>query len=487
MQKERVHSLILGAGPSGLAAGYMLAKAGFKPVVLEKDKVPGGLMRSIRHGDFIMDVGRKELYNRIAKVDALWSEILGRDYRDYPHRGGILYKGRIIDMSPAFKGIRRGMPWSMFLGCSLDFLLAQWRPRSSKPSTVEEYFYQKRGRQLTKTFSQGFQEKLTGRKWADISLSQDGGGGDNGAGFLSTMKEALVRTFSQKEVNTYKGIWRHPAKGSGQISEILAEEIIRLGGRIHYQAKVVEIATSQGAINSVTAEIGSEATVFVPSYVVSSIPPEFLKRFLFPQSPAPTRSSQSPSPSAAPKRTVVLVYLFLNEESRFPHAWLNVTCPSTRIGRITNYSGFNGDMVPKGNTCLCCELYCFGPDPLLEMKDEEISQKALDDCAASGLIDPVKCFHRLVFRFPGADASQNRDNWMSPSRLKLLAELEQFRNLYYVNRTETDIATLAGMEAAEAILSGDRTHFDRRIDPAELGIRTESKAFEFQLPVSVDD
>jgi hypothetical protein len=93
----------------------------------------------------------------------------------------------------------------------------------------------------------------------------------------------------------------------------------------------------------------------------------------------------------------------------------------------------------------------------------------------------------LVFRFPGADASQNRDNWMSPSRLKLLAELEQFRNLYYVNRTETDIATLAGMEAAEAILSGDRTHFDRRIDPAELGIRTESKAFEFQLPVSVDD
>src|SRR5207237_8752486 len=83
------------------------------------------------------------------------------------------------------------------------------------------------------------------------------------------------------------------------------------------------------------------------------------------------------------------------------------------------------------------------------------------------------------------DASQNRDNWMSPSRLKLLAELEQFKNLYYVNHTETDIATLTGMDAAEAILSGDRTHFDRRIDPAELGIRSESKAFGFQPPVSV--
>ena len=34
-------------------------------------------------------------------------------------------------------------------------------------------------------------------------------------------------------------------------------------------------------------------------------------------------------------------------------------------------------MVPEGQTCLCCEFYCFGPDPLLEMEDEKISQKAL--------------------------------------------------------------------------------------------------------------
>ena len=52
MKTENVDTLVLGAGPSGLAAGYTLAKAGLNPVVLEKDKVPGGLMRSIRHGDF---------------------------------------------------------------------------------------------------------------------------------------------------------------------------------------------------------------------------------------------------------------------------------------------------------------------------------------------------------------------------------------------------------------------------------------------------
>ena len=123
MKTEQVDTLVLGAGPSGLAAGYMLAKAGRKPVVLERDKVAGGLMRCLHHGGFVVDVGRKELYNRLEKVDTFWRGLLGADYRDYPHRGGILFEGRIIDSSPAFQGFRRGMPWGMFLGCSAGFLL----------------------------------------------------------------------------------------------------------------------------------------------------------------------------------------------------------------------------------------------------------------------------------------------------------------------------------------------------------------------------
>ena len=481
MKTEQVHTLILGAGPSGLAAGYMLAKAGHKPVVLEKDKVCGGLMRSIKHGEFIMDIGRKELYNRLAKVDSLWSEVLGRDYRYYAHRGGILFNGHIIDMSPGFQGFRRGMPWNMFMGCLRDFLMAQTKPGTSKPRNLEEYFYQKRGRRLTQLFAQGFQEKLTGKTWAEISLPEDYLD-SNGAGFLSTVKDALIRTFSQKEVNTYKGIWRHPAKGSGQICEALGEGILKEGGQIHFQARVKEIGSSQGKIETVTAEIDSETVTFLPSNFVSSIPVEFLMQFLLPQrSEARDKRARSLDPL---RRTVVLVYLFLNEEPRFPHAWLQVTCPKTRIGRITNYAGFNGDMVPKGKTCLCCELYCFGEDDLLKLDDKGLAELVLNDCANFQLLDRASCFDHLVLRLPGADASQNRDNWMSKGRLGLLAELEQFKNLYYVNRTETDIATLAGMEAAEAILSGDRTDFDRRVDPAQLQIRSEAKAFEFRNPIA---
>ena len=41
-------------------------------------------------------------------------------------------------------------------------------------------------------------------------------------------------------------------------------------------------------------------------------------------------------------------------------------------------------MVPEGKSCFCCEMYCFGPDPLLEMDDQAIVNLALADCAGQG-------------------------------------------------------------------------------------------------------
>src|SRR5687768_966365 len=114
MAERHVHTVVLGAVPAGLAAAYTLAQKGLAPVVIDRDTQPGGLMRSIRRGGFSVDVGRKELYNRLERVDAFWGELLGNDYRPYPHRGGYLYEGRVLEMSPVYKGVMRGMPAWMF-------------------------------------------------------------------------------------------------------------------------------------------------------------------------------------------------------------------------------------------------------------------------------------------------------------------------------------------------------------------------------------
>ncbi|HTR39633.1 MAG TPA: NAD(P)-binding protein [Bryobacteraceae bacterium] len=482
MRSENIHTLILGAGPAGLAAGYVLAKAGIKPTVLEKDKVSGGLMRSIRHCDFIVDVGRKELYNRLAKVDEFWSDLLGADYRTYEHRGGILYDGQIIDMSRKYLGFRRGMPWQMFIAAGLDLLWWRMRPGLEPPRNLEEYWYQQRGRRLTQIANQGFQEKLVGRKWADVVLPEKAA--YNGSeSFLRTLQQAVARGLSSKETNTYKNIWRHPAKGTGQICESLECGILKCGGRVHHGVKVLDMAASEGVITSVTVEMAGETAVFRPTYVISSAPAEFLQQFLLSGHGSNVAGQKS---STARRRVVVLAYLFLDEEPRFPHFWLQVTCQKLRVGRIANYAALNSDMVPKGKTAICCEYYCFGEDPLLELDDRQMADFALDECSRAGLVKRGACFDTLVIKFPGADASQNRHNWFSKERQQLFAELRQFQNLYSVNRTDLDIATLAGIEAGEAILSGDRQQFDLHFSPDVLGIRSEGKPFEFRNPAGVE-
>ena len=162
-----------------------------------------------------------------------------------------------------------------------------------------------------------------------------------------------------------------------------------------------EKSTGTQRIDSVMAQVGPETISFKPSNVISSIPPGLLTRFLYSQPVSQTSNIKHQTS----KRTVILVYLFLAEEPRFPHAWLQVTCPSTRIGRITNYAAFSRDMVSEGKTCLCCEMYCFGPDELLEMNDQAIVDLTLADSAKSGLLDPARCFDHLVLRLPGGCVS----------------------------------------------------------------------------------
>ena len=179
-------------------------------------------------------------------------------------------------------------------------------------------------------------------------------------------RSLATRIVSKKEVNTYKGIWRHPAKGTGEICDKLAEEILKAGALIHYKAQVTrdelrfgwrrsrdgrQKSVSQAASDHChRARSVLRRSALSHHTSISSIPPGLLKRFLANSAtsrPVHVLSPQNLKPQHIAKRTVILIYLFLNEEPRFPHAWLQVTCPSTRIGRITNYAAFSPDMVPK--------------------------------------------------------------------------------------------------------------------------------------------
>jgi phytoene dehydrogenase-like protein len=49
--------VILGAGPSGLAAGLALSRTGWSVHVLEQAGIVGGLARTVSHDGFRFDIG----------------------------------------------------------------------------------------------------------------------------------------------------------------------------------------------------------------------------------------------------------------------------------------------------------------------------------------------------------------------------------------------------------------------------------------------
>ena len=56
---------IIGAGPAGLTAAYLLTKAGYSVIVIEKDPVyVGGISRTVEHEGFRFDIGGQRLFSK---------------------------------------------------------------------------------------------------------------------------------------------------------------------------------------------------------------------------------------------------------------------------------------------------------------------------------------------------------------------------------------------------------------------------------------
>lgn len=453
--KEKKEVLIVGTGPSGLSAALQLAISGHKIIVIEKAKNPGGLMRNIKYEKFNIDFGRKELYTRIQQVNDFWEKLLQNDYLPYDCRVGFLYENRIIEESTSRKGPFRGLSFEQFLKCLVSF--GKEKISNRKVFNHRDFAYKNKGILFTEIFAQGFYEKFDGKLWKNlpppdtVCLETQ---------HLSTT--SLIQQFlSKKSSNeTLQAVWRHPKYGSGQITERILEELHKLNVEIHYQSSLNAVQIIENRIASVTIESEGIEKKLKPSYVVSCIPPEFAgKIFLNLDYLANLKKTDI-------KRGTILIYLFLDEPSKFKHCWLNVSDPKNKIGRIVNYTNFGGDMVPQGKTCLCLEYFLSTEDPLFDLADEKLLEQALTEVIKARLINRKNLKHHMIFKLPNTSAAVSWKDYLNDSyKTELYEKLKEIKNLYNVNRAGTDRATHAGLEAAIAINLGNKDAFERRTNP----------------------
>jgi protoporphyrinogen oxidase len=451
-------SVVLGAGPAGLAAAFQLAKAGKKPVILEKSANAGGLMRAIKRGPFEVDFGRKEIYERIPEVVELWEQLLGSDFVPYPHRIGLLYQGTVIERSRKFRGIFRGLPPRLICSTVIDFVSAQagsiWAPA---PRNYEERWHRAWGGKLTRILSQGYSEKFYGVDWRDRPPDSDLRKLDGEPGRSGLWQRIREKSCQAEPERPYQ--WRHPRRGTGQLVDALVAGIIDNGGSFVFGAEVKGFDTSGNEIERVHFSTDSGARSLAVEHVVSAIPMSAVSSLLGLTTEELDREDRDRG------RQTILLYLFLDEPANFPHACLYVSCPDLVAGRVTNYANFGGDMVPDGKGCIAIEVFTRVNDPILDLNDSDLTQRLIDEVAGARLLDRRAIADQLFIRLPGAEASNEFQTFRTPAMIELRENIRKIENLYECNRAGVDISVFAGLKAARAIIDSNRESFDVEAAP----------------------
>jgi protoporphyrinogen/coproporphyrinogen III oxidase len=101
MSEQRT-AVVVGAGLSGLTAGYRLQQAGFHVTVVERDGGPGGRAQTEQRGGYVVDTGPDALTESYKHYLGLLNELgLGDRVVRSSQVAGLVRGGRIIDIDPA--------------------------------------------------------------------------------------------------------------------------------------------------------------------------------------------------------------------------------------------------------------------------------------------------------------------------------------------------------------------------------------------------
>ncbi|MFA7099642.1 MAG: NAD(P)/FAD-dependent oxidoreductase [Eubacteriales bacterium] len=486
--------IIIGAGPAGLTAAYEILKRGngeYSVVVLEETSHIGGISRTVRHNGNRMDIGGHRFFSKDDRVNEFWLSLmplqgspsyddktLGRESVLSP--GGpdpetdenvMLVRKRVsriffnkkffaypVTLSPE---TLKNMGFLKTLRAGGGYLFAAVFKK--KETNLRNFYINRFGKPLYEMFFEDYTKKVWGVDPKEISADW-GAQRVKGLSLFKAALNFLTKPFKGKGTKNVETSlieqFYYPKKGPGQLWEVLADEITKLGGSIITDCKVDKINASGGKIVSVE----SGGRVFPGDGFFSSMP---VKDLVLGMNGVPEEVSGVAA--CLPYRDFITVGLLcdklnIKNETKIktlgnivPDCWIYVQDRFVKLGRLQIFNNWSPYMVsdPDNKVWIGLEYFCGEGDEMWNMSDSEFIDFAKGEVELIGITEK-----RFI-----SDAVRVKVKKAYPSYFgsykdmgKVAEYLNSVENLYCIGRNglhrynNMDHSMLTAMAAVDSLL-----------------------------------
>lgn len=437
---------VIGAGPAGITCAYELAKKGVEVHLYEAAPQVGGLAKTINLWNQKLDLGPHRFFSDDTRVNKLWLEVAGRDYRMVDRLTRVYYKNKFYYYPiKAFDALGKLGIFTSAL-CVLSYLREKMNP-TPLDGTFESWVTNRFGKRLYEIFFKTYSEKLWGISCRELDA-------DFAAQRIKkfSLGEAIKNALNLggKKHKTLVDQFAYPVGGTGMIYERMEQYIRNNGGSVYLNTPVKRVLKEGDKVNAIELMDG---TTMQYDHVVSSMPFTVMVK----QLPGVPENIVSLA-NTLKFRNTILVYLNIDGKDLFPDNWLYVHSADLKMGRITNFRNWVPEILNgEETTAVVLEYWCYDNDAMWTEPDELLIALATEELNKTKLNKgkPVIAghVHRIQRCYPVYDRGYKDRLKQIESYLQAIDGLSVIGRYGAFKYNNQDHSILMGLLAADNIVN----------------------------------